>query len=484
MKASFTTSIMCLAMFLAAVRTGSAQDDSWFPGSVQGLIPDCISHPTDLGGPNTEWPEPPDSPSETCDVYDSDLLERPWTQGPDPEELDKYFGWVDIDTAWFGQDADWVYAGIGIRFLKESTTMDAKPFFEIDFDDDGRGDVIVLHEGGKNPDDFTGTFSYAKANEKLTVREDTDNSVGGPDPNAGDGPGAQGDGYDAELWKTGDDPDDGCVVRQVTRASGMPRFDFACQKSVIGDPGESFRFRATVNRGSNDFSNFSLNDTYDEEQYGSPYSGNSNFHSSNSYEMDNTPWNSTDQDILPVELGSFEVIRSNDEMVLTWTTFSETDNSGFEIQHAIGAKPFETIAFVPGAGTTLDAKTYTYRYPTEEPGLHRFRLKQIDFDGTFAYSKAVEAALDLPERFVLDAAYPNPFNPSTTIRFGVSAAEQVSLRLYDALGREVRLLYSGRPAPNEMHAVSIDAQGLPSGNYVVRLESASFVATRIVTLLK
>ena len=480
MEASVTTSLLAALLLLVAIRPGSAQSDTWFPGSVQGVIPDCISHPSALGGPNTLWPEPPDSPSENCDVYDADLLERPFVQSPDA--LDKYYGWVDIDTAWYGQDADWVYAGIGIRFLKDGNTMDAKPFFEIDFDEDGRGDVIVLHEGGKYSDDFDDSFSHAKANEKLTAREDTDNSVGGPNTNLGDGPGAQGDGYDAEVW-TGDDPDDGCAVRQVTRASGMPRFDFACRKSVIGDPGLSYAFRATVNRGSNDFSNFSLNDTYSDDQYGSPYSANPTYNSSNSYEMDNTLWTGFSLD-LPVELGSFEAIRSNDEMVLTWTTFSETDNSGFEVQHAIGTRPFEAVGFVPGAGTTRDAKTYTYRYLTDEPGSHRFRLKQIDFDGTFAYTSAVEVAVELPERFVLEAAYPNPFNPNTTIRFGVAESERVSLRLYDALGREVRVLYEGAPTPDEMHSVSIDGKGLSSGNYVVRLEGASFVATRVVTLMK
>jgi len=60
----------------------------------------------------------------------------------------------------------------------------------------------------------------------------------------------------------------------------------------------------------------------------------------------------------------------------------------------------------------------------------------------------------------------------------------VSLRLYDALGRQVRVLYEGTPTPDAMHSVSIDGKGLSSGNYVVRLEGSSYVATRIVTLMK
>jgi hypothetical protein len=482
MRASVTIFLLSFFVVVLGVQPTAAQNDSWFPSLVQGVVGDCITHPSDLGGPNTLYPEPPDSPTQGCDSYDPDLLERPVTQFPG-DDLSKYFAWVDIDTAWAGQDADWIYVGIGIRGLKDGNTMDAKPFFEIDFDEDGRGDLIVLHEGGKNPDDFDGSFTSAtaKPNEKLSAFTDTDDSVGGADPNAGDGPGGQGDGYDTETWKTGDTPDDGCAVRQIIRASGFPRFDFACQKSVVGDPGGNFAFRATINRGSNDFANFTLNDTYDAAAYGSPYSANANYTSSNSYEMDNTLWSTID---LPVELGAFDVIRSSDEMVLTWTTLSETNNSGFEVQHSIGTKPFEPVAFVPGAGTTRDVKTYTYRYLTEEPGVHRFRLKQIDFDGAFAYSQAVEVAVDLPERFVLEAAYPNPFNPSTTIRFGIAEAGRVSVRLYDALGREVRVLFAGTPIPNEMHSVTIEAGGLPSGSYVVRLEGSSYVATRMITLLK
>lgn len=476
MKASAVV-LLSLYLIVITARPGFAQNDFWFPGSVQGFVTDCITHPSGLGGPNTDWPEPPPA----CDDYDSDLLERPFTQLPD--NFDKYFSWVDIDTAWFGQDADWVYGGIGIRGLKDGNTIDAKPFLEFDFDQDGRGDVIVLHEGGKNPDDFDGSFGHAKAHEKLTAREDTDNSIGGSDVNMGDGPGAQGDGYDTEVWKTGDSPSDGCKVRQVVRSIGLPRFDFACRKSVIGDPGGSFAFRATVNRGSNDFSNFTLNDTYDEGAYGSPYSANPNYESSNSYEMDNTPWTGTSLD-LPVEFGSFDVVHADDELVLAWTTRSETNNSGFAIEHAMGSLEFEYAGFVRGAGTTLTAKSYTYRYPSESPGLHRFRLKQIDFDGAFTYSQTVEVTVDLPERFVLEAAYPNPFNPSTTVRFAVAESEFVSIRLYDALGREVRTLFEGNPAPDEMHRVTVDAVGLPSGNYVVRLEGESYFGTTVITLLK
>ena len=466
MRASVTNYVLTFAVLLIAASTTAAQDDNWWPGTVVAEIPDCITVPDD----DLFVPED-DGGAEVCDQYHPDLLERPTTQGQT-----EYFSWIDIDTAWVGLDATWLYVGIGIRGLKDGE-IDAKPLFEIDFDTDHRGDVWVQHDGGPYP----GTFG---SNEKLKVFQDLDTGndrVGGPDPFLGEGP-IGFDGYEDELWAAGQDPEDGCSVRLITRASGLPRMDFACRRSVLGGPDATFAIRPAIDKGgSNDNQNFALNDKYDEAGYGSPYPGNVNNPPANIYEIDNTPYSSVE---LPVELGSFEVIRSNDEMVLTWTTYSETNNSGFEIQHAIGSKPFEAIAFVPGAGTTLNPKTYTHRYLTEEPGLHRFRLKQIDFDGAFSYSQAVEVAVDLPQRYVLEAAYPNPFNPSTTIRFGVAEAGKVSVRLYDALGREVRLLFEGTPAPNEMHSVSIDAKGLPSGSYVVRLEGSSYVTTRMITLLK
>ncbi|HMB92002.1 MAG TPA: choice-of-anchor Q domain-containing protein [Rhodothermales bacterium] len=108
--------------------------------------------------------------------------------------------------------------------------------------------------------------------------------------------------------------------------------------------------------------------------------------------------------------------------------------------------------------------------------------------GAYEYGAAavgIEGASDdLPESYVLTAAYPNPFNPQTTLQFGVQHAQPVRIALYDALGREHRLLYEGTPAPGQMQTLRIDGSDLPSGLYFVRLTGDDFYATRPITLVR
>jgi hypothetical protein len=204
--------------------------------------------------------------------------------------------------------------------------------------------------------------------------------------------------------------------------------------------------------------------------------------------------------VLPVELASFSATVDGSRVNLTWSTASETNNSGFEIEHACvtcseqaPSSDLATVAenyewkrldFVEGYGTTSEPKTYSFSTPELEPGRHAFRLKQVDFDGAFEYSQVVEETVEIPGRFVLEQAYPNPFNPSATIRFGLAASQQATVRMYDLHGRVVRTLFEGAPESGAMTSVRIDADGLASGTYVVRLETDGFAESRTVVLLK
>jgi hypothetical protein len=187
---------------------------------------------------------------------------------------------------------------------------------------------------------------------------------------------------------------------------------------------------------------------------------------------------------LPVELVSFTATEVNGDIQLLWSTSSETNNAGFAIEHAINRGFWNEIDFVGGAGTSRVLREYSYRVLNVEPGKHTFRLKQVDLDGAFEYSSSVEIAVEVPNAYLLEAAYPNPFNPQTTIRFGVKNRAEVTMAMYDATGRVVRTLYKGVPEPNEMHEVRIDGSGLPSGVYLIRLTGESFLASQTVTLVK
>jgi hypothetical protein len=119
-----------------------------------------------------------------------------------------------------------------------------------------------------------------------------------------------------------------------------------------------------------------------------------------------------------------------------------------------------------------------------EPGRHVFRLKQMDYDGTFEYSPEIKVDVDMADSFVMEAAYPNPFNPEATFRFAVRAQQEVTVELYNMLGQRVQTLYQGTPEPGLMQQVMIDGSSLTSGTYLIRAMGGSFVKTQTVSLVK
>ncbi|MFC2085644.1 T9SS type A sorting domain-containing protein [Bacteroidota bacterium] len=190
------------------------------------------------------------------------------------------------------------------------------------------------------------------------------------------------------------------------------------------------------------------------------------------------------QGLLPVELTSFEALVDQNAVVLSWQTGSETNNAGFSVEQEIGSDAFAELAFVEGHGTTFEMQTYRYAIRDLDVGVHRFRLKQVDFDGSFEYSSVVEAAVAIPDQFLIEAAYPNPFNPTTTIRFAVASEQHVEVTLVNAAGQSIRSLLSGTVAANTMQQIAIDASGLPSGTYLVHFEGNGLSASERIVLMK
>jgi len=193
---------------------------------------------------------------------------------------------------------------------------------------------------------------------------------------------------------------------------------------------------------------------------------------------------------LPVELVSFEATRNGNTVALTWETASETNNAGFEIQRrsTTGEEPaaadWHVIGFVEGQGTTLEPHHYSYRTDALTPGRHRFRLKQIDFDGSFEYSPEVEVFRELPEAFWLSPPYPNPFNPEARFSLMVKRRQAVDVSVYDVQARRVRTLYQGDMVAEQARAFVFEAADLPSGLYLIRATGEAFITTRRVMLVK
>ena len=141
---------------------------------------------------------------------------------------------------------------------------------------------------------------------------------------------------------------------------------------------------------------------------------------------------------VPVELSAFSANVSNGNVVLNWTTESELNNQGFEVERRTAEGQFVTIGSVQGNGTTTERKQYSYTDAGVETGNYYYRLKQIDFGGAYEYSDEIFVDVTAPLEFALDQNYPNPFNPTTTINFSLAEPTFVKLAIYNLLGEEVR----------------------------------------------
>lgn len=187
--------------------------------------------------------------------------------------------------------------------------------------------------------------------------------------------------------------------------------------------------------------------------------------------------------IVPVELTSFTASAGNDNVTLNWTTATEINNKGFEVERSSNNADFSVIGFVNGKGTTTETSDYSFTDNNLTQGTYYYRLRQIDFDGQFEYSNVVEAVIEAPSVFALNQNYPNPFNPSTKINYSVAAPGNVKLAIYNLLGQEVATLINGFMEAGQ-YEITFDAKDLPSGSYIYKIETGQFVQARKMLLTK
>jgi len=196
------------------------------------------------------------------------------------------------------------------------------------------------------------------------------------------------------------------------------------------------------------------------------------------------------QVIVPVELKSFTASLSGNSITILWTTSTELNNRGFELERMID-KVWEKIAFIEGNGTTTDESTYQFIDEFKNisvKGIVQYRLKQIDFNGTYEYSDVVEVNVDFtPSEYVLYQNYPNPFNPGTKITYALPLSGKVVLTVYSMIGEAVAVLVDEIQVEG-FHEIDFDASsaagGLPSGIYLYRLVANENIQVKKMILLK
>lgn len=191
---------------------------------------------------------------------------------------------------------------------------------------------------------------------------------------------------------------------------------------------------------------------------------------------------------LPVELTSFTANLSVSNIKLQWVTATEVNNYGFEIERSsieTGHAPslqWEKIGFISGHGNSNSPKTYRFIDNKSLDGKLQYRLKQIDNNGAFRYTKTIEVGTGFL-KYDLAQNYPNPFNPTTVIEYSIPATSNVKVVVYNVLGKLIAMLVNENQ-PKGNYKVNFDATGLSSGIYYYKIQSGNFSAAKKMLFLK
>jgi hypothetical protein len=189
------------------------------------------------------------------------------------------------------------------------------------------------------------------------------------------------------------------------------------------------------------------------------------------------------QVILPVELTSFSGVYIDGKVNLNWVTATETNNYGFEIERRSDNSSYNKIGFIGGTGTSLNRVTYNFIDQNLLDNRYFYRLKQINFDGSFDYSNEVMVEIQSLSDFQLYQNYPNPFNPATKVKYYIAQSGFVKIALYDVLGNEIKTLLD-KEVQQGMYELNINGTDLSSGLYFVRMNAGKTQQTIKISLVK
>lgn len=192
-----------------------------------------------------------------------------------------------------------------------------------------------------------------------------------------------------------------------------------------------------------------------------------------------------DASSLPVELTRFEAQRATGAVRLEWETATERNNAGFEVQYkGEDDGSWSALSFVKGAGTTASAESYSYTAKELEYGTYQFRLVQVDQDGSRTTKDPIEIDFTLDGAYKISKVYPNPVRQTGTLDLVVKAAQQVTVQVYDVLGRTHGRLLDRKVPAGQTTTVRIDASRFSSGQYFLRVRGETFTVTRRLTVVQ
>lgn len=186
---------------------------------------------------------------------------------------------------------------------------------------------------------------------------------------------------------------------------------------------------------------------------------------------------------LPVELTSFTAVSQNQQVTLNWSTATELNNNGFEVQRSNSNSDFVSVAFIQGLGTTTNQQNYSYIDKNLSAGVYIYRLKQIDYNGQFDYSNSIEVDVVSLDNYSLLQNYPNPFNPTTKIGYILKDRTNVKVVVMNSLGEEIAVLVN-ELQDQGLHQLDFNASNLSSGIYFYSIQTSQFSETKKMLLMK
>jgi len=190
---------------------------------------------------------------------------------------------------------------------------------------------------------------------------------------------------------------------------------------------------------------------------------------------------------LPVELTSFTAKQCVTGIELLWATATEVSNYGFEIERAYLLLPndktiWEKIGFISGHGNSNSPNNYSFIDNKPLSGKSQYRLKQINKDGAFKYTKIIEV-VSVILKYDLAQNFPNPFNPSTLITYSIPTSSNVILKIYNVLGKLITTLVNENQEAGS-YKVNFDAGVLSNGIYFYKIQAGNYTAVKKMLLLK
>ncbi|BDS15612.1 DUF4347 domain-containing protein [Aureispira anguillae] len=182
--------------------------------------------------------------------------------------------------------------------------------------------------------------------------------------------------------------------------------------------------------------------------------------------------------LLPVELMSFTAkLEGENTGILDWITSSETNNAGFEVEHALPSTrgvTFEKIGYVQGTGTTTQTTYYTYQVPNLMAGTHYFRIKQINLDGTYKYSSIRALTVNKSEQTIV--LYPNPTTDKVSILLPTLLEGEIDIEVFDNIGQRIHT-----KTVSQQQVIELEFAHLPTANYMVRVKTDT--STKVFKLI-